>query len=191
MVQWRAVNPIDTSVPIPLTDYLSAIGAVVGILLAALAIWITRRQRIKAIREATQERRTVFELEVLGDLMAAASEVDFSNAYRIGYLEYGRIAMLPADELPFWRLMVKRDRDKIRKRLDELGIPNHAHDYVRIRVALLIDVHAAIERRIDGRPGRAAAATAVFLDRLRSDRPPPEGEPAGGLQPQVGEPSSA
>ena len=55
--------------PPGLCDILASLSGVVAVVLALLALWVTRRQRIAAEKAIARERRLVFELEVLRELL--------------------------------------------------------------------------------------------------------------------------
>ena len=62
-------------------DITVDIAGVVGAFAAVVAIWIARRAERKADETVTQERRRVFELEVLRDLMKELSDPGFIDEF--------------------------------------------------------------------------------------------------------------
>jgi hypothetical protein len=86
-------------------DYLNLVLAGVGGFASAIAIWIALRAERKADTAVTDERRRVFELEILRDLMKdvdqGLAELVLSN---LGYLQRYRFRLgLISAPMPFWQ----------------------------------------------------------------------------------------
>lgn len=91
-----------------ITTIVSAVIGVVAIIVALRANDRVKRSEEKALTRADRERRTLFDFEILRDLLAQLDDnatyafvkhVGSSMEQKVG----ARLAMLPADSLPVWR----------------------------------------------------------------------------------------
>jgi hypothetical protein len=143
----RIVNP-----PSDLTGWLSLAAAVVALVLAVAAIWQTRRQGIAASKQINIERRKVFELEILRDLLALDSVKQIWEGRSVALVE-----ALPHADLTLWRSVIPLEGlhdwseakgQQLTEILDNRGVPPNENWAARLWQALVDDVKASIRRRV-------------------------------------------
>jgi len=112
--------------PPGLWDILASFSGVVAVVLALVALWVTRRQRIAAEKAIARERRLVFELEVLRELLDHFERRGESGR-RMARTQtvISLVAALPPAELPFVRLHI-RESPKVEDPSQELLAAVHA-----------------------------------------------------------------
>jgi len=112
--------------PPGLWDILASFSGVVAVVLALVALWVTRRQRIAAEKAIARERRLVFELEVLRELLDHFERRGESGR-RMARTQtvISLVAALPPAELPFVRLHI-RESQKVEDPSQELLAAVHA-----------------------------------------------------------------
>lgn len=71
------MNPLDNRVAVALTDYVGAFGTVIGHSPRRLGHLADTPAANQGDQGSRTERRTVFELEILRDLLAAVGAADF------------------------------------------------------------------------------------------------------------------
>jgi hypothetical protein len=140
------------SAPFDLATWLSFIAAVIALVIAVAAIWVTRRQAIVASQQIARERRTVFELEVLRQLLVVDSAGQVFNVRPAALIE-----ALPSADLPLWRELISfRGRGAqppdfhqgITEILDRRGAPPDQSLDGRLWKALVDDVKTSITARV-------------------------------------------
>jgi hypothetical protein len=131
--------------PFDLPGWLSFIAAVIALVIAVAAIVITRRQ-------IASERRKVFQLEVLRDLLALDGQVFDRRSAAL-------VKALPDADLPLWQDLIRlRGRgdqppdfnQQITGVLDRRGVPPDEDWAGRLWQALVDDVKASITARVQG-----------------------------------------
>jgi hypothetical protein len=128
----------------PSPSFWSTIFGVASAVAAILALFIA----IAAYRKIANERRIVFELEVLRDLLPLVTGPE-----AFGLPVTALIEALPSDDLPVWRRVLAADTDEeIVAVMDEAGIPADPDLEDRISQAVLTDVMISIATRTR-RPG--------------------------------------
>jgi hypothetical protein len=167
----RVVNP-----PSDWPGWLSFIAAVLALVIAVAAIVITRRQAIAASRQVAIERRKVFELEVLRDLLSEDPiQIVASKSERGPGVAL--ITALPPADLPLWRTLISSRtsstdnpvsphsafRRQIMEILDSRGVPPEEDWSQRLWQALTADVRTSIAARVqDDQGGPRAGAGDVW-----------------------------
>jgi len=128
-------------------DATATLAAILALILAVVAIRGTKAQSDRADQAMIRERRTVFELEAIRDLLGY-----LESGAKITKINPARLALLPADELPAWRLLAGWPKEEgwpwLHARLDELGVPRMEDDVARRTWALQRDLDEAISRRM-------------------------------------------
>jgi hypothetical protein len=154
----------------------SGVAGIVGLFIAIAAYRSTKQQATEARRLIAKERRTTFELEVLRDMLGVID----AHANSVDMPHYTRLALIPPDELQFWRFLADlpalRDPTayataeaknatvtaQIVQRMDVDGVPAIDDTSLsaagrfgwRVRLGLLRDVQNAIDRRVNAEHGR-------------------------------------
>jgi hypothetical protein len=82
--------------------WLSFISAVIALVIALYAIWQAYKQANDSRREIADERRKVFELEILRDLLGLQHASQIWSGRSLALVE-----ALPRDDLPLWRAMIR------------------------------------------------------------------------------------
>jgi hypothetical protein len=172
----RAAAPITVDVVRDAWDWVMIAGGVASLVTGLVALWLAYRSHQKAeealkhaadsearaIERAAWERRALFDLEILRDLLEALDIPDPTGVW--GYvagrpahdmpLRFGsRLALLPADDLPFWRGSGSMTEDE---RYALLKIPDAA-------------VLEARNTRMPVPYNLPAGYLRAFMDRLRDD----------------------
>jgi hypothetical protein len=153
---------------------MAAFSGVVAVVLALAAFWYSMLQGIRAQRAIAHERRTVFELEVLRDMLRLIDEAEHEATGMGGVVPaveglFGsgaltsRLAFFGPDELLLWRSFHNKHGWIATGESDESIPPPPAElyadhklgdervlDVLRTRAALHRDVQAAIQRRVTG-----------------------------------------
>jgi hypothetical protein len=130
----------------PGPDFWTPVLTVVSRAAAVLALFIAGA----AYRRIAVERRTVFELEILHELLPLAAGGPGSDTEVVRAL----IDALPIDDLPTWRKLRAAGTDTAARVaiLDDVLVPSNERLDLRERTAQLTDVGISISRRT-GQPG--------------------------------------
>jgi hypothetical protein len=161
------VRIVDT--PIDWPGWLSFIAALIALVIALYAIWQAYQQADDSRREIADERRKVFELEILRDLLALQHADQIWSGRSVALVE-----ALPRDDLSLWRAMIRlggpdqfvdrestvdtvaedRWKTEITEILDRRGVPSGRDWSERLWQALVDDVKKSIKKRVEDNEGR-------------------------------------
>lgn len=140
----------------------SAVIGVIAILIAIFANRIARTAERRAVQRADLERRRVFELGLLSELLEELykSVPHLMHTPAASNPLSARLKMMPVNELGAWRVLVDGDRSRIVARFDPEAPNGRNNGYLvhgdppkqslrdAITAALIADVTSAVEARM-------------------------------------------